>query len=211
MPYTMTVEGMDGITSVLETAGDSAESIAARSLYIGAGIVADAVNNGARKIRTEKFKYATGGVQRLPSPEEKAVIEDCAAGIAKFDKTGDYVGTAIGYGGAEYANVNFSHMSSKARTNYKAAHVKYHDSNQTSYLRTIGFNTKGYQNQKPVAVIANSINSGTSFMKKQPFIRKAASSSKGRATEAIIAEVTRLAAEMLNRNDGTITASEQNE
>ena len=48
-----------------------------------------------------------------------------------------------------------------------------------------------------MAVIANAINSGTSFMKKQPFIRKAVSQSKAKASEAISAEVERLVAEIL--------------
>ena len=51
-------------------------------------------------------------------------------------------------------------------------------------------------NGKPKAVrlIARSINSGTSFMKKQPVFRKAVSSSKGRATNAIVSK----AEEMFN-------------
>ena len=38
---------------------------------------------------------------------------------------------------------------------------------------------------KPVPLIANAINSGTSFMKKQPFLRKAFTQSKGPANAAI--------------------------
>ena len=51
-------------------------------------------------------------------------------------------------------------------------------------------------NGKPKAVrlIARSINSGTSFMKKQPVFRKAVNSSKGRATNAIVSK----AEEMFN-------------
>jgi HK97 gp10 family phage protein len=66
---------------------------------------------------------------------------------------------------------------------------------------SVGYSRSGYATidgkQKPVAVIANAINSGTSFMKKQPFIRKAVSQSKAKASEAISAEVERLVAEIL--------------
>ena len=47
---------------------------------------------------------------------------------------------------------------------------------------------------KAVRLIARSINSGTSFMKKQPVFRKAVSASKGRATDAVVSK----AEEMFN-------------
>ena len=54
---------------------------------------------------------------------------------------------------------------------------------------SIGFQNSGYAVLKgrivPVPVIANSINSGTSFMKKQPFMRKAFSQNKAKAIAAI--------------------------
>jgi len=66
---------------------------------------------------------------------------------------------------------------------------------------SVGYSRSGYANvngkQKPVAVIANAINSGTSFMRKQPFIRKAVSVSKNTATEVITDEVTRLVQEII--------------
>ena len=64
---------------------------------------------------------------------------------------------------------------------------------------SIGYGGSGYctinGKRKPIAVIANSINSGTSFMKKQPFIRKAATQAK--ATVEILNEVTRLVGEIM--------------
>jgi len=59
---------------------------------------------------------------------------------------------------------------------------------------SVGYSQSGYADvngkRKAVALIANSINSGTSFMKKQPFVRKAASQSKTKASEAIEKEIT---------------------
>ena len=54
---------------------------------------------------------------------------------------------------------------------------------------SVGYQNSGYGEIKgktvPVPLIANAINSGTSFMQKQPFIRKAFSQSKGAAQAAI--------------------------
>ena len=58
-----------------------------------------------------------------------------------------------------------------------------------SVQTSVGYQNAGYASlngkTKPVPLIANSINSGTSFMQKQPFMRKAFSQSKGPATAAI--------------------------
>ena len=54
---------------------------------------------------------------------------------------------------------------------------------------SVGYKASGYAELKgklkPVPLIAASINSGTSFMKKQPFFRKAANSGGKKATEAM--------------------------
>lgn len=54
----------------------------------------------------------------------------------------------------------------------------------------VGFNHAGYATiggkRKPVIVIARSINSGTSFMKKQPVFRRAVSKAKTSATQAVV-------------------------
>lgn len=193
MAYTLKIEGMDDIVAMLADVEDSAQGIAAQALYKGAGIVADAISKGARGLRTAPFKYAAGGAQREASPEEKAIlVENGAAGIAKFDKTGNYVGTAVGYSRTGYGMVDWNHMNSKARTNYKIkgmqatwsykTHLKKGSDGHAVYDKTAN---RGLSNAKAVAVIANAINSGTSFMKKQPFIRKATTQSKAKATEAI--------------------------
>ena len=51
---------------------------------------------------------------------------------------------------------------------------------------------------KAVRLIARSINSGTSFMKKQPVFRKAVSSSKGAARGAIVAKAEQMFNEIIN-------------
>lgn len=150
---------MDELAAMLQKAGEAADGIAAQALYEGAGVVADAVSAGARGVSTSPFKYAKGW-QRQPSPEEKeALVSAGAAGIAKFQHTGNSVDTSVGYSRSGYADVNGK--------------------------------------RKPIAVIANSINSGTSFMRKQPFIRKAVSQSQGKAASVIESKVNELAEKMM--------------
>lgn len=58
---------------------------------------------------------------------------------------------------------------------------------------SVGMQNAGYAElagkTKPIPLIANSINSGTSFMKKQPFFRKAVEQSAGAAGAAIEAGI----------------------
>ena len=63
------------------------------------------------------------------------------------------------------------------------------DKNGTEVDTSVGFRQSGYAElngkQKPIPVIVNAINSGTSFMNKQPFIRKAANSGAPKAMKAM--------------------------
>ena len=65
--------------------------------------------------------------------------------------------------------------------------------NGVSVQTSVGYQNAGYAvlngKTKPIPQIANAINSGTSFMQKQPFMRKAFSQSKGAATAAIEAGI----------------------
>ena len=154
MPMSIEVTGLDEMLETVENAGKHAEGIAARALYVGAGIVADAITQAAGGIATETNPPRDR--KRLPTPKEKAeLLAAGAAGIAKFNK-GVVVDTVVGYA------------------------------------------DKGYTaSGKPVAVIANAINSGTSFMQKQPFIRKGVNASQAKAQDAINAEIVRLVDEAL--------------
>lgn len=208
MPYEISTTGMDDLAAKLKMAEDRAEGVAARALYIGAGIVADAITKEAQTIKTEPFKFATGGEKRLPSPEEKAaLLEEGPAGIAKFDKLGFEVNTNVGYGRAGYAKVKFSHMRWNGRTNYKVntderttqdavwsgkAHLIKGENGRAKRLKRAAG-----ENAKPIAVLANAINSGTSFMVKDPFIRRAINKSQKAAIAAIDAEITRIVEDML--------------
>ena len=184
MAYALEVDGMAEISELLSKMEESAPGVAARALYTGAGVMSDAIRHEMENIKTAPFQYAKNGEKRLPSPEEKEVLEQAAIGIAKFDRNGAEINTSVGFNQSGYAEVDFSHMSGSARTNYKAVRFKGSDVNASSTLKFAGVKEKG-QNMKPIGVIANSINSGTSFMEKQPFVRKAVKAGGTKAMQAM--------------------------
>ena len=148
MPFTMDVSGMEELEKrlgLLES--EKAQGIAAVALYEGARVTADAVSQAVQGIATKRFKYpAPPGKQRMPSPEEKALLVNARKGVAKFRKNPMNVNTSVGLQNSGYGSLNGK--------------------------------------QVPIPMIANAINSGTSFMKRQPFFRKA-TSKKGAAEAAI--------------------------
>lgn len=148
MPFTMDVSGMDELEKRLgQLETEKAQGIAAVALYEGARVTADAVGQAVQGIATKRFKYpAPPGKQRMPSPEEKALLENARKGVAKFRKTPMNVNTSVGFQNSGYGELNGKRV--------------------------------------PIPMIANAINSGTSFMKRQPFFRKA--TSKNGAAEAAI-------------------------
>ena len=153
MGYEMKVDGMAEISELLSQMADAAPGVAAQALYNGAGIMANEVREGASSIKTAPFKWASSrkGEARLPSPEEKAIVQEASAGIARFDKNGTEVNTSVGFRNAGYAQL-------KGKT-------------------------------VPIPKIVNAINSGTSFMAKQPFVRKAARTGAGKAMNAMKATI----------------------
>lgn len=65
--------------------------------------------------------------------------------------------------------------------------------NGTEVDTSVGYRNAGYamlgEKQKPIPQIVNAINSGTSFMQKQPFVRKAASQGAPKAIRAMKAKI----------------------
>lgn len=154
MPYTMSTDGLEEVSQILNDLEERAGGVAAKGLYEGAGVMAQSLDSEAKAVATAPFKWASAsrGEMRLPSPEEKAVIlTDGSFGIAKFDKSGSEVKTSVGYG-------------------------------QSGYTEMIG-------KVVPIPKIANAINSGTSFMRKQPFVRKAARKGGKKAVDAIVKSI----------------------
>ena len=148
MPGKITTSGIGELEKRLQKIEDeTAHDIAAKALYEGAGLMADAVSSAVQEIATEPFRYAAGGRKRLPSPEEKAILEQASKGVAKFRDDGGTVETSVGLQSSGYGDLA--------------------------------------GRRKPIPMIANAINSGTSFMSKQPFYRRATSPAKGPALSRI--------------------------
>ena len=151
MPFSIQWEGSDELLRKMDKLPEKAAKIAAEALYEGAGVMADAVSQAVHGIATEDFRYAAGGRKRMPSPEEKAILEGAKQGVAKFRNDGTRIQTSIGFDNAGYAELDGK--------------------------------------RKPIPLIANSINHGTSFMQKQPFLRKAFTQQQGAAVAAIEAGI----------------------
>lgn len=177
MGYTCVTEGMEELNQALDSLGNAAQGAASAGLFEAAGVYADEVSKAIDAIAVSPYKYASRkrGETRDPSPEEKAILKGAgAAGIAKFKKNGVSVDTSIGFNNAGYAPVTWGTKRHKGRTNYKW------DGKRATHASKGGTGT----DVKPIPMIANAINSGTGFMKKQPFFRKATSRAKGKAAEA---------------------------
>ena len=162
----MTIEtkGLEDLNAMLAKLGDKAQDVASKSLYEGAGVVANAMKTATGSISTEPFRGKRAYGYRLASPEEKAAVHG-KTGIAKFDKNGSEVNTLVGL------------------------------------ARNAGYVQLGNR-KTPVIEIARSINSGTSFMHKQPVFRKAVSQSKAEAQAAIVAKAEAMFNEIIRNMNG---------
>ena len=81
----------------------------------------------------------------------------------------------------------------KAIVTAASAGIAKFDKNGAEVNTSVGYRSSGYATLngkvKPIPLIVNAINSGTSFMSKQPFIRRAAKSGAPKAIEAIKAKI----------------------
>jgi len=179
MAYSIQVEGLEELRHAMEQLPEKAADVAALGLYEGAGVMADAVSQAVQGIAAEPFKYAKGGQKRKPSPEEKAIVANANHGVSKFKKNGLTVQTNVGYKGTGYGKITWNHAKSGGRTKYKVGYGGKAARSQSQEGKSAGVSAK------PVEVIVNAINSGTSFMEKQPFLRKAFRQNQ-RAAEAAI-------------------------
>ena len=183
MPFTLEWSGADELLRKMDKLPDKAAKIAAEALYEGADVMADAVSRAVQGIATEEFHYAKGGETRMPSPEEKAIVMNQRRGVSKFKNNGTVISTKVGVSSDGYSKITWNHAKSGTRTKYKIGMGGKMTGSQSQEGKSSGLSAK------PVAVIINSIEHGTSFMKKQPFMRKAIQQTKGAAMAAIDAGI----------------------
>ena len=183
MPFSLEWSGADELLRKMDKLPEKAAKIAAEALYEGADVMADAVSRAVQGIATEEFHYAAGGETRMPSPEEKAIVMNQRRGVSKFRNNGTVISTKVGVSSDGYSKITWNHAKSGTRTKYKIGLGGKATGSQSQEGKSSGLSAK------PVAVIINSIEHGTSFMKKQPFMRKAIQQTKGAAMAAIDAGI----------------------
>ena len=164
MATKITTSGIDDLERMLQKLGDQAQDVAAKGLYEGAGVIADAYTRGTKNVQTERFHYLARpdltGTMRYASPEEKAAITG-KSGISAFRKDTDSVETLVGF------------------------------RDSAGYTQVAG-------KKKAVVLLVRSINSGTSFMHKQPVWRKEVTKSRKNAQEKIVTTAEKLIDEIIN-------------
>ena len=158
MAMTMQVSGLEDVSRMLTEVGEKAGDVAAKALYDGAGVMADAYAEAVNGMGAEKFRYAFNGRKRLASIEEKAALVG-KSGIAKFEKNGSEVLTSISAIG------------------------------DLGYVQIAG-------RRIAVRLIANAVNKGTDFRKKDAVFSRAVSKAKGAASAAIVSKAEKLIDEM---------------
>lgn len=93
----------------------------------------------------------------------------------------------------------------KAAIQGKAGIAKF-DKNGSEVNTSVGYGSSGYAvvagRRKAVPLIANAINSGTSFMQKQPFVRRAVTSGGPRASQKIVDHIEKAYEAMIKENGG---------
>ena len=151
----MQIRGLEEYEKALSQMANFTEEIGKEAVYVGAGIVADAIRNeiytlpvGEGEISGLPPKAKEGQKIAVISKRQRADLLE-SLGIAKIENRKGYIQTKVGFDG--YGSVK----------------------------------TKKWPNGLPNVILARSINSGTSFMEKNPFARRAVSKSKNTAEKAM--------------------------
>lgn len=154
------IKGLEEYEKDLSKMAQFTEEIGKAAVYVGAGMVAD-------EIRKE--------IENLP------VGEGEIKGLPPYAKAGEQIDV----------------ISKRQKTDLLDSLGVAKIENSNGYIQTkVGFDgygsvkTKNYPNGLPNALLARSINSGTSFMKKNPFARRALNRVKKQAVVAMGEKIT---------------------
>lgn len=120
--------------------------------------------------------------QAAPAIAAEALYE--GAGIMSAEINSAAAGIRTGPG-ATRQSARYATEDEKAAVLSAGAGIAKFKKNGTEVNTSVGYKSSGYATvrgrRKPVPLIVNAINSGTSFMHKQPFVRRAASSGGAKA------------------------------
>lgn len=134
-------EGVDDYINKLEKFYGSAEEIAGKAIYAGAGTVMRYVKQGIDSIVTDERHGTPENPTIGPNSYQKQGLM-MSVGIAKARYDGSFYNVKIGFDGYN------------------------------------GLQTKAWPQGQPNSMIARAVQSGTSWMKKQPFLRNAEQAAK---------------------------------
>lgn len=141
--------GIDKYISQLEDLSTSSEEMIKRSVYVGAGIVTDAVRKNIEGLPVrDSEEFVPGRMVNGVTATQKAGLL-AGLGIAPFRNENGYVHVKVGMDG------------------YNATR------------------RKKYPNGQPNAMVARSVESGTSWMVKHPFIAPAVNATRASAEAAM--------------------------
>ena len=143
-------KGLDGYLKQLRDLGEHTTGCAKRALYVGAGIVADAIKKEIAGLPTHHGYIPGDAPLWTIEPAAKAGLME-SMGIATMREEGGYINTSVSFDG--YNSVK----------------------------------SERYPNGQPNAMVAASVNSGTSRRKKNPFITRGINASKSQAESAMAA------------------------
>jgi len=125
---------------------------------------------------------------RAPAVAAKALYEGAGIMMAEIKKGAESIRTAP-FKYAANGQTRLPSPEEKDAVLSVGAGVAKFDKSGTEVNTSVGYSNTGYADvngtRKPVPLIANAINSGTSFMPKQPFVRKAAKSGGTKAMQAM--------------------------
>ena len=155
--FQVKTDALDRYTAAIQQLGAQADDIAKRVMYPGAGIIADAIKEGIEGIPTLSPKHMHG------------TPEDPIDGITSAQKKGLEEGFGLSDFRVEDGSINI-----------KAGFSGY-NSTDSETAKARGWTTTKQAN----AMIARSVESGTSFRKKHPFIHPAVAKNKKKVLQAM--------------------------
>ena len=149
------------------------------------------------------FQMKTEGMEQISEMLSKLEAEGQKAAARGLYKGAGLMADEIRKGAANIKTADFKYASrgetrlpspeEKEAVLSVGAGVAKFDRDGTEINTSVGYSNTGYAEvagkMRPVPLIANAINSGTSFMQKQPFVRKAASSGGPKAEAAMRASI----------------------
>lgn len=135
---------------------------------------------------TELSELLSKMEEQAPGVAARALYDGAGVMADEIKKGAESIRTGPGSdrNDARYATPEEKEIVLKA-----SAGIAKFNKNGTEVDTSVGFRNAGYAELNgrtvPIPVIVNSINSGTSFMHKQPFVRKAAKSGSPKAMKAM--------------------------